>query len=81
MRVQNTSSCRNYSASCRATVSTIAEEIFVLRLFQQKIFDYFDYCDYSATTITRAQAYRNLQKSVHKNLHFFTEKPLQICDK
>lgn len=52
--------------------------------FSKIFFDYCDYCDYydySATTIAHAQAYRNLQKSVHKSLHFLAEKPLQIYDK
>nr|DAF22998.1 MAG TPA: hypothetical protein [Caudoviricetes sp.] len=81
VRVQNASSCCNYSASCRTTTPTITEKIFVLRLFQQNFFDCCDYCDYSVTTIAHPQAYRNLQKSVHKSLHFYTEKPLQIYDK
>nr|DAI42759.1 MAG TPA: U1 small nuclear ribonucleoprotein [Caudoviricetes sp.] len=79
--VQNASSCCSYSASCRTTMPTITEEIFVLRLFQQNFFDYCDYCDYWVTTIVRAQIYRNLQRSVHKSLHFYTKKPLQIYDK
>ena len=49
--------------------------------FSKIFFDYCDYYDYSATAIARAQAYRNLQKSVHKSLHFYTEKPLQINNK
>nr|DAI40811.1 MAG TPA: hypothetical protein [Caudoviricetes sp.]DAJ55842.1 MAG TPA: hypothetical protein [Caudoviricetes sp.] len=33
VRVQNTSSCCDYSASCRTTTPTTTEKIFALRLF------------------------------------------------